>query len=66
VEKYITKSNGWKLEEQFKLGGEEGDYSYPDVFIQRPAPFRNQTEVVEHNVLARRNRQAPRTQGRSD
>lgn len=57
VEKHITKSNGWKLEQMlFKLGREEGGYSYPDLFIRRPVPFYNQTQVVEHSVLARSDR----------
>lgn len=43
VEKHVTESNGWKLEqEKSKLGREQGDYSYPDLFTRRPMPFYNQ------------------------
>lgn len=32
VGKPVTKSKGWKLEQKLKLGREQEDYSYPDLF----------------------------------
>lgn len=52
--KPVTKSKGWKLEQKSKLGREQEDYSYSDLFLWRP--FYSQTWASEHSVLERRAR----------
>lgn len=46
VGKPVTKSKGWKLEQKLKLGREQEDYSYPDLFWWRPGPFYTQTPLL--------------------